>query len=67
LLDVVRSAYLPNLIVVGAPAGEGADLTPLLLERPVQTGVATGYLCQRFVCQAPTTDPAELRLQLAAT
>jgi uncharacterized protein YyaL (SSP411 family) len=63
----VRTAYLPNLILVGAPVGEGADLTPLLLERQAQDGATTAYLCQRFVCQAPTTDPTELRRQLQAT
>ena len=67
LVEVVRTAYLPNLILVGAPAGEGADLTPLLLDRPAQDGASTAYLCQRFVCQAPTTDPAELLRQLEAT
>jgi len=32
-----------------------------------QDGASTAYLCQRFVCQAPTTDPAELLRQLEAT
>ncbi len=67
LLDVVRSAYLPNLIMVGAKAGEGADLTPLLLDRPAEGNAATAYLCERFVCQAPTTDPTELQRQLELT
>ncbi|HLF78537.1 MAG TPA: thioredoxin domain-containing protein [Dehalococcoidia bacterium] len=65
LLDVVRTAYLPNLLLVGAPAGEGADITPLFVERPTLNGLPTAYLCQRYVCQAPTTDPTELRRQLA--
>ncbi len=63
LLDAVRTAYLPNLLLVGAREGEGADLTPLLQERPAGAA-ATAYVCERYVCQAPTADPAELRRQL---
>jgi uncharacterized protein YyaL (SSP411 family) len=64
---VVRGAYLPNLLLVGAPEGEGSDLTPLLQGRPLLDGKPTAYLCERFVCQAPTTEPGELSQQLEAT
>ena len=71
LLDVVRTAYLPNLLLVGAPEADAstgseraADLTPLLRDRPAVDGKPTAYLCERYVCQSPTTDPAELRRQL---
>ena len=66
LLDVARGLYEPNLLLVGAPAGEDGDLTPLLRERPAIDGKPTAYLCERYACQSPTTDPAELRKQLEA-
>ena len=66
LLGVVRGAYLPNLLLVGAQAGEGDGLTPLLADRPALDGRATAYVCERFVCQAPTTDRDELLRQLQA-
>jgi uncharacterized protein YyaL (SSP411 family) len=63
----VRLDYLPNLLLAGAPEGEGTDLTPLLQDRPAFNRQPTAYVCERFVCQAPTTDPAELRRQLGLT
>jgi uncharacterized protein YyaL (SSP411 family) len=64
LRRVVSGAYLPHLVLAGGLAGEGASLTPLLQDRPAIDGKATAYLCERFVCQAPTTDAAELARQL---
>ena len=66
LLAVVRDAYRPNLLLVGAHEGEGGDLTPLLRDRPAREGRPTAYVCERFVCGAPTSDPAELARQLDA-
>ena len=66
LLAVVRGAYRPNLLLVGAHEGEGGDLTPLLRDRPARDGRPTAYVCERFVCGAPTSDPAELARQLDA-
>ncbi len=63
-LDTVRGVYLPHLLLVGAKAGEGARATPLLQDRPLVDGQTTAYLCERFVCQAPTTDQETLRQQL---
>jgi hypothetical protein len=67
LLAQVFGRYLPNRVVVGAPDGEataGAGI-PLLKSRPLVGGKATAYVCQRYVCKAPTTDPEELARQLA--
>ena len=63
LLDVARARYLPNRLVAAAPDGNGRGI-PLLADRHVRNGVATAYLCEGFVCQSPTTDPAELEQQL---
>ena len=66
LVAVAREGFRPNMLLAGAPAGEGADISPLLQDRPAIAGAATAYLCERYVCQAPTTDPSALREQLEA-
>jgi uncharacterized protein len=63
LLDVARLRYLPNRLVAAAPDGDGRGI-PLLAQRRALNGAATAYLCEGFVCQSPTTDPAELERQL---
>jgi len=65
LLGVVYSTYLPNKVVAGLAPGQRPDL-PLLEGREPRNGHATAYVCAHYVCQAPTTDPAELRAQLEA-
>ncbi len=61
LLGVVNGAYRPNVIVA---AGAGETAVPLLAERPQIAGKATAYVCRRFVCEKPVTDPESLRAQL---
>jgi len=63
LLDVVRERFLPNRLVAVAP---GESAIPLLADRRAIDGKATAYLCEHFVCQAPTADPTELAHQLDA-
>ena len=51
-------ATAPGLVLsVGEP---DAPEVPLLAGRPLVAGVAGAYVCRRFVCDAPVTDPAEL-------
>ena len=66
ILDPLRLLYTPNLLLVGAPEGAGADVTPLLQDRPLLNGLPTAYVCERFLCQAPTTDAQELLSQVKA-
>ncbi|HVS05578.1 MAG TPA: thioredoxin domain-containing protein [Candidatus Dormibacteraeota bacterium] len=63
LLEVMRERFLPNRLVAVAP---GESAIPLLADRRALDGKATAYLCEGFVCQAPTTDPAQLARQLEA-
>ena len=44
------------------PSGVGCADTaiPLLKDRPPRDGLATAYVCERFVCGAPVTDAEEL-------
>ncbi len=54
---VVRGALRPHLVVAG---GEGDGVVPLLEGRQPVDGRAAAYVCERFACQAPTTDPEAL-------
>ena len=53
---VVRERFRPHLVVA---AGEG-DAIPLLQGRTPVNGRAAAYVCERFACQAPVTEPADL-------
>jgi uncharacterized protein YyaL (SSP411 family) len=39
----------------------------LLADRPAVDGMPAAYVCERFTCQAPVTDSADLLTQLRAT
>ncbi|MDQ6713867.1 MAG: thioredoxin domain-containing protein [Candidatus Dormibacteraeota bacterium] len=62
LLQVVRQRLLPNRLVAVAPRGDST--IPLLADRGALDGKATAYLCEGFVCRAPTVDASELARQL---
>jgi uncharacterized protein YyaL (SSP411 family) len=53
---LVRSRFRPHIVLAG---GE-PDGVPLLRDRPPVEGRATAYVCERFACQAPVTEPEEL-------
>jgi uncharacterized protein YyaL (SSP411 family) len=65
-LQLLNQRYLPNRLVAVAPAAHGDRVVPLLANRSALSDGATAYLCEGFVCQAPTTDPTELARQLNA-
>ncbi len=62
----VWGRYLPNKVVALTSGDDAAaaELVPLLRERRAIEGRATAYVCEQYVCSAPTTDPEELRAQL---
>ncbi len=65
LLHAVFDRYMPNRLVVGAPEGSRAGVgLPLLAERTAVDGKATAYVCRRYVCQLPVTEPSALASQL---
>jgi uncharacterized protein YyaL (SSP411 family) len=64
LVAEVRRRFLPRAVSVAAPPGTGADLTPLLADRPLVQGRPTAYVCQHFACQTPVTAPEALAAQL---
>ncbi len=63
LLQVLRAAYRPNIVVASGRDQEGESIA-LLAQRPMLEDRATAYLCRRFVCQVPVTNPDVLATQL---
>ena len=53
---VVRSAFRPHIVLAG---GE-PDGVPLLEGRGEVDGRAAAYVCERFACRRPVTEPEEL-------
>ena len=67
LAETVFRRYQPNRVVVGAAAGApGAAGLPLLTDRGAVDGKPTAYVCRRYVCQLPVTEPDALARQLDA-
>ncbi len=64
--EVNSARYLPNAVLaVSAPEDErAARAVALLQDRPARDGAPTAYVCERFVCQVPVTDPRALVEQL---
>ncbi|GAA3391609.1 thioredoxin domain-containing protein [Streptomyces roseoviridis] len=48
-----------------ATGRSGGEEFPLLRDRPLVDGAAAAYVCRHFLCDAPTTDPAELGRKLS--
>ncbi len=56
LVGVVRSAFRPRIVL----AGGASDGVPLLEGREPVDGRAAAYVCERFECKAPVTEPEDL-------
>jgi uncharacterized protein YyaL (SSP411 family) len=67
LVDVVNAAYAPTVTVVAHVAGEpvAAAIKDQLAGKEPANGKAAAYLCRHFSCEAPLTEPAELKVRLA--
>jgi uncharacterized protein YyaL (SSP411 family) len=63
LLATLFGRYLPNRVVAGAVEGAAVGL-PLLADRRALGGQPTAYVCRRYACQLPVTDPEALARQL---
>jgi uncharacterized protein len=69
LLRAVRGAYRPRVVLAGAVGGGSGEAiersaVPLLEGRRALDGAAAAYVCERFACRAPVTDPAALEALL---
>jgi uncharacterized protein YyaL (SSP411 family) len=65
LTDAVRDGFHPTAVYA---FGDGADAAgiPLLEGRRPVDGAPAVYICERFACRAPLTDPAAARAAMAA-
>ncbi|MFI8002153.1 thioredoxin domain-containing protein [Streptomyces sp. NPDC086010] len=65
--ELHRAALLgraPGAVVAAGEVPGGAAEFPLLVDRPLVGGAPTAYVCRHFVCDAPTTQAAELAAKL---
>jgi len=55
---VVRQRHRPRIVLAGGPDVD--DRVPLLAGRAAVGGEAAAYVCERFACGMPVTDPDQL-------
>jgi uncharacterized protein YyaL (SSP411 family) len=67
LVKEVWRRFLPNsVLALRSPEdGAAAEVVPLLADRDPVDGRAAAYVCERFVCQRPVTEPADLAAHLS--
>jgi uncharacterized protein YyaL (SSP411 family) len=60
--EVLRTRWRPNLVLAVRPPNDvdAAQAVALLADRPRIDAKATAYVCQRFVCRLPVTEPSQL-------
>ena len=65
--EVTAKRFLPNHVLAVASPGDAASVAAvaLLRDRPQRDGRPTAYVCERFVCKLPVTEPSELADQVA--
>jgi uncharacterized protein len=63
LAAVVREKRRAHLVLAGGP-GEGPTAVALMEQRTPVDGRAAAYVCERFACRRPVTEPDELRTLL---
>jgi hypothetical protein len=64
LLDVVRGQFRPNVVVAASSFPPPHSAPALLVDRPLQGGAPTAYVCRNFVCRLPVNTPQDLQQQL---
>jgi uncharacterized protein len=64
--EVTTKRFLPNhVLAVAAPDDDRSRKTvPLLRDRVADGGKALAYVCERFVCRLPVSQPEELAKEL---
>ena len=65
--EVTTRRFAPNhVLAVAAPEDEASRRAiALLQDRPQRDGSPTAYVCERFVCKVPVTEPTDLVEQLS--
>ena len=64
--EVTTKRFLPNHVLAVADVDDerSREEIALLLERPMLGGRTTAYVCERFACKLPVTEPEALAEQL---
>jgi hypothetical protein len=64
--EVMGSVYRPNVVMAVAPSGDerAALAIPLLRDRDAKGGRPTAFVCERFACRLPVSEPDALRALL---
>jgi uncharacterized protein len=65
LADAVREGFHPTVVYAFGDGRDAAGI-PLLEGRRPLAGAPAAYICERFACRAPLTDPVEARAAMAA-
>ncbi|MBW1767856.1 MAG: thioredoxin domain-containing protein [Deltaproteobacteria bacterium] len=67
-LNVFREQFLPNRILTVVAEGEDleshAEVIPLVQRKSAMGGKATAYICEKGVCELPTSDPKVFSQQI---
>ncbi|HWC31845.1 MAG TPA: hypothetical protein VG709_01800 [Actinomycetota bacterium] len=63
LVETVWREYRPK-IVMAAGSPDRGDVVPLLADRTTVDGGPAAYVCERFACRMPVSDPEALTAQL---
>lgn len=70
MLRAVSTRFLPRAVILLHPSGERGGaieaLAPFLKAQQPLDGQPTAYLCERYVCRLPTTDPTRFASLLDA-
>ena len=66
LLEAIFGRFLPNRIVAERRRGRAGRGAAAARRARRARRAATAYVCRRYVCQAPTTDAADLARQIEA-
>jgi uncharacterized protein YyaL (SSP411 family) len=66
--EVTTRRFVPGHVLALAHPDDAAsrEAVALLLERPQTDGLPTAFVCERFACRLPVTEPRELAEQLTA-
>ena len=64
LAAIVRERLRPDVVLAGGPGDGDGRGVPLLEGRAPLDGRAAAYVCERFACQRPVSEPDELRALL---
>lgn len=63
LMDVLRTTYIPNRVQILTKKGGSIDQIPSLKDKTASSQ-SIAYVCEGFVCQAPSKDAVEFQKSL---